>query len=385
MFEGVYRFALAFGLFAFVTQAPAAEQGVTADTIKIGAFGPITGPAAYIGLGGRDGANLALKEINAAGGVNGRKISISFEDDGHSPTKAVAAVKKLIDQDQVFAIFCVAGSNGTIGSIDYVKEKGRVMYVSFASAPPVTWPFARNLLRGGTTEVSRYGEVYAELIVDYLKGQKVAMMSGREEYPKNEGDALTKQLAAWYKITPVKRVDFNIGDKDFTPQLIEVQQAQPQVIAFFGNPAEAAIALRQAKELGLNQPFFVGTNMTDQSLITAARQSAEGVIGVSLLPLLPGSSNPDMQAWEAKWKQEYPNAPPGRPNTFDQLAYGDMYVFAEALKRAGSDLTTDKFISALESIKDYRVSAVATPRTFSSKHHIGNLRLQPLQVKNGHW
>ncbi len=385
MFEGVYRFALALGLFAFATQAPAAEQGVAADTIQIGAFGPITGPAAYIGLGGRDGANLAVKEINAAGGVNGRKISISFEDDGHSPTKAVAAVKKLIDQDQVFAIFCVAGSNGTIGSIDYVKEKGRVMYVSFASAPGVTWPFARNLFRGGTTEVSRYGEVYAELIVDHLKGEKVAIMSGREEYPKNEGDALTKQLAAWYKITPVKRVEFNIGDKDFTPQLIEVQQAQPQVIAFFGNPAEAAIALRQAKELGLNQPFFVGTNMTDQSLITAARQSAEGVIGVSLLPLLPGPSNPDMQAWEAKWKQEYPSAPPGRPNTFDQLAYGDMYVFAEALKRAGSDLTTDKFISALESIKDYRVSAVATPRTFSSKHHIGNLRLQPLQVKNGHW
>src|SRR5207248_9051052 len=123
MFEGVYRFALAFGLFAFVTQAPAAEQGVTADTIKIGALGPITGPAAYIGLGGRDGMNLAVKEINAAGGVNGRKLQIVFEDDTHSPTKALAAVKKLIDQDNTFAIFCVAGSNATVGSIDFGKEK----------------------------------------------------------------------------------------------------------------------------------------------------------------------------------------------------------------------------------------------------------------------
>ena len=372
-------------LTALSPQAWAAEQGVTSDTIKIGAFGPTTGPAAYIGLAGRDGANLAIKEINAAGGINGRKISLVFEDDGHSPAKALAAVKKLIDQDQVFAIFCVAGSNGTIGSIDYVKERGRVMYVSFASAPGVTWPFARNLFRGGTTEVARYGEVYAELIVDYLKGQKVAIMSGREEYPKNEGDALTKQLAAWYNITPVKRAEFNIGDKDFTPQLLEVQQAQPQVIAFFGNPAEAAIALRQAKELGLNQPFFVGTNMTDQSLVTAARQAVEGVIGVSLLPLLPGSNNPAMKEWEAKWKKEYPNLPAGRPNTFDLLAYGDMYVFAEALKQVGEDLTTDKFIAALESIKDYRVSPVATPRTFTSKQHIGNLRLQALQVKSGHW
>lgn len=363
----------------------AGEPGVSADTIKLGAFGPITGPAAYIGLAGRDGANLAIKEINAAGGIHGRKIALVFEDDGHSPAKALAAVKKLIDQDQVFALFCVAGSNGTIGSIDYVKEKGRVMYVSFASAPGVTWPFARNLFRGGTTEVSRYGELYAELLVDQLKGQKIAIMSGREEYPKNEGDALTRQLSAWYGIAPVKRVEFNIGDKDFTPQLLDVQQAQPQVIAFFGNPAEAAIALRQAKELGLTQPFFVGTNMTDQSLITAARQNAEGVVGLSLLPLLPGSANPDMKAWEAKWKQEYPGLPSGRPNTFDQLAYGDMYVVAEALKKAGPDLTTDKFIAALESVKDYRISAVATPRTFTDKHHIGNLRLQVMQVKNAQW
>ena len=129
---------------ALATWPASAEQGVTADTITIGAFGPITGPAAYIGLAGRDGAAMAIKEINAAGGVNGRKLDMIFEDDGHSPAKALAAVKKLIDEDKVFALFCVAGRNGTIGTIDYVKEKGIVMYVSFASAPGVTWPFAKN-------------------------------------------------------------------------------------------------------------------------------------------------------------------------------------------------------------------------------------------------
>src|SRR5215475_10553363 len=90
-----------------------AEPGVSASTIKIGAFGPITGPAAYIGLGGRDGAGLAINEINAAGGINGRKIEMIFEDDGHSPAKALAAVKKLIDQDEVFAIFFVFNGTAT--------------------------------------------------------------------------------------------------------------------------------------------------------------------------------------------------------------------------------------------------------------------------------
>ena len=137
---------------------------------------------------------MAIKEINAAGGINGRKLNMIFEDDGHSPAKALAAVKKLIDEDKVFMLFNVAGSNGTIGTIDYVKEKGMIMFVSFASAPGVTWPFAKNLFRGGTTEVPRYGELYAEYIVDGLKAQKIGILSGREEYPKNEGDALTKQL-----------------------------------------------------------------------------------------------------------------------------------------------------------------------------------------------
>jgi branched-chain amino acid transport system substrate-binding protein len=372
-------------LYAFSCPVRAEEPGITSDVITIGAFGPITGPAAYIGLAGRDGANLAIKEINAAGGINGRKLSMVFEDDGHSPTKALAAAKKLIDQDHVFMIFCVAGSNGTLGTIDFVRENGRVMFVSFASAPGVTWPFARNLFRGGTTEVPRYGELYAEYLHDYLKDTKVAILSGREEYPKNEGDALTAQLKNWYQTAPVKRAEFNIGDKDFTPQLLDIQGANPQVIAIFGNPAEAAIAMRQAKELGMNQSFFVGSNMVDQGLLSAAKQSAEGTSGFALIPLLPASSNPEMQAWLAKWKQEYPNLPAGRPNTFDLLSYADIYVLADAIKRAGKDLTTDKLIGALETTNEYRVGAIATPRTFTTKHHIGNLRLQAMQVKNGEW
>ena len=84
---------LAISLFSTFTNA----QGVTKDEILIGGVGPITGPAAYIGLGGRDGLAMAIKEINAQGGINGRKIKLSFEDDGHSPSKALGAVKKLID------------------------------------------------------------------------------------------------------------------------------------------------------------------------------------------------------------------------------------------------------------------------------------------------
>jgi branched-chain amino acid transport system substrate-binding protein len=372
-------------LFGIAMSAGAQQQGVTADTITIGAHGPITGPAAYIGLAGRDGMLLAIKEINAAGGVNGRKIVAVFEDDGHSPTKALAAVKKLVEQDKVFAVMSVGGSNATVGAVDYMKEKGVPYYVSIASAPQVTWPHARNLFRGGTTETARYGELYAEFLATYYKAKRIAIISGREEYPRNEGDATVDKLKSWFQMAPAVRVEFNIGDKDFTPQLVDVQKSNPDVIAFFGNPAEAAIAMRQAKELGLKQPFFVGSNMVDPGLVTAAKSSAEGVMGFSLIPYLPGSKAPDMVKWEAAWKKEYPSAPAGRPNNFDLLAYGDMYVLGEAMKRAGPNLTTDGLIVALEGIQNYRVGPVATPRTFSTKHHIGNLALVPMMVKDGQW
>ena len=384
MIQNIFKKALPI-LAAALLSTVANAQGVTKDEILIGGVGPITGPAAYIGLGGRDGLAMAIKEINAAGGVNGRKFKMIFEDDGHSPTKALGAVKKLIDQDKVFMIFGAGGSNATVGTIDYVKEQQRVMYVSFASAPAVTFPFNSYLFRGATTEVPRYGELYSEFIADGLKAKKVAIMNGREEYPKNEGNALATTLKDVYKADVVSRVEFNIGDKDFTPQLLEVKKSGAQVVAFFGNPAEAAIAMRQARELGIDQKFFVGATMVDKAFTAAAKENAEGATGFSLIPFLPGTKSAELQAWEAKWKKEYPNLPVGRPNVFDVMAYTDMYVIAEAMKKAGADLTTKSLISGLEQIKDFSQSVLASPITFTNKHHIGNLTLTVMEVKDGQW
>jgi branched-chain amino acid transport system substrate-binding protein len=360
-------------------------QGVSSDTIAIGAFGPISGPAAYIGLAGRDGAALAFKEINDAGGIHGRKIRMVFEDDAHSPARALAAVKKLVELDKVFMILSVGGSNATAGTIDYIKERGLPMYVSIASAPAVTYPFVKTMFRGGTTETARYGELYAEFLQSHYKAQRIAILSGRDEYPKNEADATVTKLKDWFNVVPATRQDFNVGDKDFTPQLSAAQRANADVIAFFGNPAEAALALRQARDLGLRQPFFVGANIVDPAFLAATRGAGEGVKGFSLVPALPGSKLPEMVQWEAKWRKEYPNAPVGRPNNFDLLAYADAYVVAEGLRRAGPALTTATLVSGLEKVSNYRVSAIATPRTFTTKHHIGNLQLSPMEVKGGAW
>lgn len=370
---------------ALLGMTAAAETGVTNDTVLIGAYGPVTGPAAFIGLGGRDGAELALSEINAAGGVNGRKLKMIFEDDGFSPAKALASVKKLVEQDNVFMILGLSGSNPTVGTLDYLRDAKIPTYVAIASAPQVTHPFSHYLFRGASTESARYGEVYAEFLTQYLKVKKIAILSGADENAKNESDNVERMLDKWYNMKILTRAEFKVGDKDFTPQILKVKQADPDIILAIGQTPEVSIIIKQIRDLGLKQPIFGGAAAVDNSIILNAGPAAEGYMGGWLTPLYLDSTEPPMAKYMQAYTKMFPNAPKGRPNLYDIMGYTEVYVIAEGLRRAGPDLTREKFVSALETLKDYRGTEIASPRTFTDWHHIGNLRQQIMVVKNQKW
>jgi branched-chain amino acid transport system substrate-binding protein len=372
--------------FVLAAAMPAdAEKGITDDTILIGAHGPITGGATFLGLGGKAGAELAYKEINDAGGINGRKLKMIFEDDGFSPSRALAAVKKLVEQDQVFMINNISGSNPTVGTMEYLRQAKVPVYVTIASAPAVTHPFNRYLFRGATSETVRYGELDAEFFVDFLRFKRIAILSGLEENLRTEADEAVKMLEKWYGVKPTMRAEFKVGDKDFTPQLLQVKQSDPDFIFAVGQVPEASIIVRQARELGLRQPIMVAPSSVDNTLIANLGINAEGVLGLWGAGAFLDSGNPDMVKFREAWAKMNPNAPKGRPNLFDVWGYTEVYVIAEALKMAGRDLTREKFIDALEAIKDYRVSEIATQRTFTKWHHIGNLTQQAMVVVGQHW
>ena len=274
----------AFGLAGSVAAARAAEPGVTDDTITIGTYGPLTGPAASVGLGARDGFNMAIKEINAAGGINGRKLKVLTEDDGYSPARALAATKKLIDQDGVFMIVSLGGSNDTLSTIDYVKSQHRILYASIASVPAITQPFNKYLFRGATAEVARYSEVNTEFVTQALRASRIAIISGRDEYSHNKSEGDIRLLKSWWNLTPVARVEFNLGDHDFTPQILQIKAASPDVIMVVANPAEGAVIIRQIRELGLATPMFVSSTMVDKATAATAGAAAEGLTASYLLP-----------------------------------------------------------------------------------------------------
>jgi branched-chain amino acid transport system substrate-binding protein len=378
--------AVAFGAALALTSGGAlAQAGVSKDTVLIGAYGPVTGPAAFIGLGGRDGAELAIQEINAAGGVHGRKLKMIFEDDAFSPAKALSSVKKLVEQDKVFMILGLSGSNPTVGTLDYVREAKVPAYIAIASAPQVTHPFNRYLFRGASTESARYGEVYAEFLTQHLKVKKIGILSGADENAKNEADNVERMLDKWYKMKVAARAEFKVGDKDFTPLILKMKQADPDIILAIGQTPEVSIIIKQIRDLGLKQPIFGGAAAVDNSIIINAGPAAEGYMGGWLTPLYLDSNHPAMAKYREAFNKVHPNAPKGRPNLYDIMGYTEVYVIAEGMRRAGPDLDREKFVSALETLKDYRVSEIASPRTFTDWHHIGNLRQQIMVVQNQKW
>ena len=370
-----------------VTAGPACAQdvGLTRDQILIGGYGPITGPAAYIGLGSRDGTELAIKEINDAGGIHGRKLKLLFEDDGFSPSKALASVKKLVEQDKVFMMLGLSGSNPTVGTVEYSREARVPSYAVLASAPQYTHPFNRYLFRGGATESLRYGELNAEYLIEFLQAKRIAMLSGTDENAKNEGDNTEKMLEKWYGVKLVMRAEFKVGDKDFTPQLLQAKQANADVIITLAQVPEVSILLRQARELGIKQAIMGSPAAVDNGVIAGAGLNAEGYTGGWLSGQFLDSVHPDMVKFREAWAKLHPDAPKGRPNLFDVLGYSEMYVIAEAMKRAGPDLTREKLVDALETIENYKVSEIATPRTFTNWHHIGNFRMQYMVVIGQHF
>ncbi len=368
-----------------LAQPAFAEPGITDDSIEIGAYGPLTGPASAIGLGARAGMELAVDEISSGGGINGRKLTVQFEDDGFSPAKALASVKKLVEQNDVFMIFGLSGSNPTVGTLDYVKDLKIPNYFSIASAPQITHPFNRYFFRGTANESARYGELYSEFITQFLQLKRVAILSGSDENGKNEGDNLAKYLDKWYGIKPVMRAEFKIGDKDFTPQILQAKAADPEIIALTTAAPEAAIIIRQARELGLKQPFFGGGSAIDNVVIANDGYAAEGFMGPWSVPLFPDSQHPDMVKFRDAWSKRNPNSPKGRPNLFDLWSYGDTYVIAEGLRRAGTNLTRETFVDGLETLKNYQVSQVASPRTFTNWHHIGSTKTRIMVVLGQHW
>jgi len=363
--------------------------GVTDNEILIGYHGPMTGSASWVGLGGRDGALLALDEINAAGGVLGRKIRLVTYDDAAKPSEAEAVTRKMIGSDGVFAILGGGVSNVAIVVAEEAHRAKVPYFNGSAGSPKVIDQQSRWVFSGATIDARDIAHNQASFIGQHLKVKKVSVMHGTDEFSQSLQDTVVKLLKERYGVEVLTTQKYNPGDTDFSSQLLAVKQSNPELILLFGLYVEAARAVRQARELGIRTPIKGDNSMMNAGFLTVAGPAAEGMVVEYISPYFNGDPARDMVEFEARYKKKYPSYPVERPNYIDVWNYGNTYVLAEGLKRAGRNLTRRGLVDALETLKEWRAPdnwpgavQVIQPLSFNVSHN-GNRRLSFFRVSGG--
>ncbi len=318
--------------------APAAAP-LAGKVIKVGVVQPLSGPLAYFGESGLDGVKFATDEINAKGGVLGAKIELHIEDFGIDYKAAAAAAEKLITVDKVNVV--VGGfASGAGYTIEDVTEKYHVPYVTIGcSADTITargyhWVF--RTAPNSTEYMLMMGHVLSML---YPKAKRVAILAENSEYGQASLRAI-KKLAPQYGWTIVYDEPYEKRTPDFRPTLQKVKATNPDLIGLVSYLTDAALIMKQSKEVGINVPISTISGAGPQTLkfIDLTGKGAEGMVMASEFwpnkkwPYLPAVMDISYKFWD-KYK---------RPIDFQAWAgIGVMYIIKDAVTRAKSLDHTD--------------------------------------------
>jgi branched-chain amino acid transport system substrate-binding protein len=341
-----------------------AEVGVTDDTIKIGSFGALTGPYYLYGGVIMNGAQLVYNEINAAGGIHGRKIEYVREDDRCDAATGIAAAKKLIHQHKVFMLHAGGCSNASIAARPEI-EKAKIPWVVMTSiGEPIYDPVSKYIY---TPQMTASIESLAQ--VDHaakLKKKRVGIISLQDAWGRSRYKPLIARLKH-YGLEPVADVEMVDTANDATAQVLKLKQANPDVIMLLLYARSAAMYLRDANKLGF-KPYTVGTSAIGDLLKLSEQVGIPDAVGntvaISHVNFVPG--DPEMDKWKALLQKYYPG---DEFLVSHIIGIGSGSVVAEILKRVGRDLTRERYLEELSKLKDYRSPVHAGPITCLKDDH----------------
>jgi len=368
---GLMAFSLTSGskrLFAGETDE---VPGVTKDSIKIGQFGPFTGPIAIYGKTAHM-ATIIYNTVNEMGGVHGRKIVIISEDTACQPVKGVAAVKKLIHQDKVFMLHGGMCSNVIVTAKKEILESGIPFMNLGGGSSRIITPFERQIFTPIFTSV-----VIGRSMVDFAMSKpgtkRVAVIKHTGEWGMSFYEPIVEWLKEKYGITPVADLDFERGGTDSTPYVLKVKKAKADVLLVVTYPPPTSIILRDSYKLGLRIPIIStsGTGVGEQFEKVGIPEANRYFFAPYWFkyPL----DHPKMEKFREMLKKDYPK---DKWDVFAPLGIGGAMIVVEALRKVGPDLTREKLIAALETFNKFDKwepieYPFSTPTTFSPTDHQG--------------
>lgn len=321
-------------ILALAAVAALSAGAASAADLNVAVVGPITGQYATFGEQMRRGAEMAVQDINAKGGVIGRKLNLAIGDDACDPKQAVNVANQMANNGVSFVDghYC---SGSSIPASSVYAENG-MLQISPASTNPrltddATAKGWNNVFRVCGRDDAQ-GRVAGRYIVDHFKGKPVAILHDKSPYGKGLADETKKAInaagmqEAMYEAT-------NADDKDFSALISKIKQANIALIYLGGYHTEAGLLVRQAHEQGLGAPLLSGDALATDEFWTITGAAGEG----SLMTFPPEPRNlPSAQAVVAAFKKQgY------EPEGYTLFTYAAMQVYSQAVARAKSDKIDD--------------------------------------------
>jgi len=323
-----------------------AAGAVAQETIKVGEYASLTGKEAAFGQSSHKGTLLAVEDLNAAGGVLGRKIELLTEDNQSKQGESATIVKKLIARDKVVAILGEVASSRSLEAAP-VCQAFKVPMISPSSTNPAVTEKGNYIFRVCFIDPFQ-GVVMAKFAKNTLKLKKLGLLT-------SVSSAYSVGLAKYFKERFIAdggeiviEQKFSEGDKDFKAQLTAIKAAGVDGIFAPGYYTEAALICQQARGLGMNLPIFGGDGWEAPQLIELGGTAVEGTYYST--HYTPENSAPAVQDFVKKFRARFDGE---TPDAMAALGYDSMMVLADSIKRAGS-AERPKIRAALAATKDYQ-------------------------------
>lgn len=307
---------------------PAQGPPAGAQVVKIGLQAPLSGDNAQYGKAMEDGVRLAIEQVNARGGVAGRKVELVVGDDRATPADAVAVVQRMINNDRVVGIIGGFNSSPTLAAQE-VSGKAKVIQIHMGASPKLSQTGNPYLFRIILTDA-----IFVPHVANYLvtvKGfKKFAALGENTDYGRPMIDTFAAEVGKLGGQL-VAREFYNPGDKEFQAQLLKIKELRPDALMVAGLYTEAALIAQQARRIGLDAQLFTPSDGVDSpKLVELGGEAVEGYIFASMLNL-NSSAAPVQEFLRLAQSKGI------RPESYTAIAYDAAQVLLDALDKGGLD------------------------------------------------
>jgi branched-chain amino acid transport system substrate-binding protein len=386
-FRGILGWVLCVGMLLSVA---APVLGAGEQTIKIGAFFALSGPAATIGTPTKLVAQMVVDKLNQGGGIKNQKVELVVGDTESEPTKALMEAKRLVEQEKGVAVIGPTRTDEGLAVKPYFEDTAHIPVIMTIGGDPV--------IAGGkfgpfkwTFKTPQRTSVAVKKIYEYLQSQKmtkVALLTASDGFGK-DGLAWLEKLAPEFGVEIVAKEAFAVTDTDMTPQLIKSKDTGTQaLICWTIGPAGARVA-KNVKQLGLTIPLVQCHGQPDPKYIELAGEAAEGSIMPStklmVVDQLPDSDPQKavIQEFVHLYTDGYHYEKQYAINTHSGYAWDAIYLLANAMRQVGAD--PEQLRTAIEQTQGYVGVSGIYSLTPEDHNGLGMDSMVMVKVEKGKW